>query len=206
MVDGRARQVAAIILAGGRGTRMGGVDKGLVPLAGRPLVAHVLARIRPQASPIAINANTSLAAYAGLGVPVVTDTIAGWPGPLAGLLAGFDWLAKDAPAIEWLLTVPCDAPLLPADLVSRLAARAAEAADAEVICASSGAREHPVCAIWRRSLAPILARDLAAGQGAVGRWAAARRRLIVDFTITGADPFLNVNDQAELEVAARLLG
>lgn len=203
MGDGGPDKVAAVVLAGGRGTRLGGVEKGLVVLAGRPLIAHVLARILPQASPVAISANTALELYAAFGLPVLRDPVAGWPGPLAGVLAGFGWLATVAPAVEWLLTVPCDAPILPNDLVVRLAAAAP---GAEVVCASSGGREHPVCALWHRSLCSALARDLAAGQGAVGRWAATRRRVVVDFACGGTDPFLNVNDPAGLAEAARLLG
>jgi molybdenum cofactor guanylyltransferase len=129
--------ICGLVLAGGQGRRMGGIDKGLAPFHGRPLVAHVVERLRPQVERLLISANRNIEAYTAFG-EVVTDRVADFAGPLAGLDAGLH-----ACAAPLLVTVPCDAPFLPADLVARLAAARA-AADADVAIARTGTQVHPV--------------------------------------------------------------
>src|SRR5581483_10374175 len=148
MHDGsEAPPVAGLLLAGGRATRMGGGDKCLRPLAGRPLLAHVLSRLRPQVRRLVLNANGDASRFSAFGLPVVADGIADFAGPLAGILAGLEWAAGAAPDCRLVLSAPTDAPFLPRDLVRRLLeARGAE--NAEIAMASSGGRTHPVAALW----------------------------------------------------------
>ena len=127
-------KVAGVILAGGRARRMGGGDKGLQALAGQPLIAHVIARGGPQVAALAINANGDPARFADFALPVVQDSVSGFAGPLAGVLAGLDWAAEAAPDCDWLATFACDAPFFPEDLVGRLSAEV-RAAGADLACA-----------------------------------------------------------------------
>lgn len=179
-------QVSAGVLAGGRGSRLGGVDKGLLPLDGQPLVAHVLAALRPQAGCLLVNANRNQAAYGRLGVPVLADRRPGFAGPLAGmdaLLAACD--------TDWLLVVPCDGPAVAPDLGPRLwAAAVQQQADAAV--AAIQGRQQPVHVLLHRRLQPRLQADLAAGSQAAGRWLRAQRLAVVDFSDRAAC-FANVN-------------
>src|SRR5262245_65939466 len=117
---GRRHQVTGVILAGGRSRRMGGGDKGLLELAGRPMLAHVVCRMRPQVKALIINANGDASRFAPLGLPVVPDTIGGFVGPLAGVLAGMRWSVAHVPSTRWIATAAGDAPLLPADLVDKM--------------------------------------------------------------------------------------
>lgn len=165
--------ITAVILAGGRATRLGGADKGLLPLAGEALVAHVLKRIQPQVGKILINCNRNAEHYAQFGCMLVPDRIAGFPGPLAGLHAACH--AAETPLV---LTVPCDSPFFPDDLAARLAAALG---DGEAAVASSGRRE-PVFALYRRSLLPRLEAYLASGGHKVGQWQADLDCSIADFS------------------------
>ena len=177
--------VSAIILAGGAGRRMGGQDKGLVKLHGLPLVAHVLARIQPQVDEILISANRNLDDYRTLGYPVVMDASDGFQGPLAGVLAGLH-----AARHEWVLTVPCDTPLLPADLMQQLAAPLL-AGHAEIAVASAGGRTHPAIMMCARRVVDDLDKYLAEGGRAVHAWQARHRTATVGFADAAA--FINVN-------------
>ena len=183
---------AGLILAGGQARRMGGADKALLPLGGRPLLAHVIDRLKPQAAPLLLSANGDAARFAAHGLPVVADDLPGHPGPLAGVLTGLDWLAVYHPAIAWVVSTPVDCPALPADLVARL--HAARQGDRPAI-AASGDRTHPAIALWpvglRHDLRAALARD--------------ERRVSVFLTNAGAaiatwpavphDPFTNINSE-----------
>ena len=182
-------KVTGIILAGGMGRRMGGVDKGLVPLHGRPLVAHVLERLRPQVDAILINANRELETYRGFGYPVVSDAITGFAGPLAGLHCGMK-----AAATEFVVTVPCDSPFLPEDLVSRLA-NAITTADLAV--ARTGDQPHPVFCLCRTSLLPDLTRFLENGGRKIDAWYAGLNTVEVNFD-DEAPAFANINTPEEL--------
>lgn len=181
-----------LILAGGRGSRMGGVDKGLQPLAGRPLLAHVLERLTPQVDVLLINANRHLDRYAGFGPPVVSDADASFAGPLAGLLAGLAQAQTD-----WLLSVPCDAPLLPLDLAERLAA-----ADADIaVPITADGQIQPVFCLLRCTLRNSLADYLASGGRKFESWlrAQAGHRLVPFDRPGDLAAFFNANSLAELQ-------
>ena len=195
MKDARAG-ITGIVLAGGQGRRMGGVDKGLVVLDGRPLIAHVLARLAPQVGDVLINANQNLGRYAEFGVPVVADAVGGFAGPLAGLHAGLTRTTRD-----FVVTVPCDSPFLPDDLVARLAAARAEA-DADLAVARTFDQPHPVFALVRRAVLPHLAAFLDAGGRKIDAWYATLRVTEVPFD-DEAQAFRNINTADELAAAAR---
>ncbi|CAH2772468.1 MAG: Molybdenum cofactor guanylyltransferase (EC [uncultured Paraburkholderia sp.] len=162
-------QITGLVLAGGRGTRMGGVDKGLQPLHGEPLASHVLTRLAPQTGALLISANRHADIYAPFGAKVVADTLPEFPGPLAGLLAGLGAARSD-----YLLSAPCDSPWLPADLAARLAdALASNSADIATVTTSDAAGNlslHPVFALLRTGLADDLADFLHAGERKVRAW------------------------------------
>lgn len=178
---------------------MGGEDKGLVELAGRPMVEHVLVALRPQVGPLLINANRNLERYAAFGHPVIQDTLDGFQGPLAGALAGMRQLGT-----EFLVTVPCDAPLLAPDLVARLL-QACLARETDLAVASDGHRQQPVFLLLRARVAASLESYLAAGGRKIDTWFAALRVAEADFS-DQPDTFVNVNDPDERQrVEARLL-
>ena len=144
-----------VILAGGRSSRMGGGDKGLLPLAGRSMLAHVLERVSSQVNTILINSNSPPELFAGFGWPVLPDVIGGFLGPLAGLLTGMTWAARAG--ATHVLSVACDTPFLPLDLAQRLGAGLT---GGDIAIARDEARSHPVIGLWPTALAPRLARDL----------------------------------------------
>jgi molybdopterin-guanine dinucleotide biosynthesis protein A len=186
--------VTGLILAGGRGSRMGGLDKGLQLHAGRPLALHALQRLAPQVGPVMLNANRHLADYATWGVPVWPDARADFAGPLAGLLAGLAHCTT-----RYLVAVPCDAPRFPLDLVQRLAGALVEA-DAElVIAATRGGgelRAQPVFCLMRTSLQAGLQAFVDGGGRKVGHWARGQR--CVQLPFDDARAFANINTLAEL--------
>lgn len=186
--------VTGVILAGGQGRRMGGVDKGLQDLNGRPLVQWVLARLAPQVDTVLINANQNLARYAELGCAVLPDRIAGFAGPLAGLHA-----ALSQATTPLLLTVPCDSPFLPSDLVERLHA-ALEAENAELAVARTGDRVHRAFCLTRREILPKLETFLASGERKVGLWHTSLKLAEVVFD-DEADGFSNINTMEDLTTA-----
>ena len=193
-----AEAVTGVVLAGGLGSRMGGVDKGLVPLGGRPMIAHVLDALRPQVSAVLINANRSEEAYGAFGCAIVPDTLGGNHGPLAGMAAGLG-----AVATEWALFVPCDTPLLPPDLTERLLA-GVRAGAGDIAVARDEGGLHPTCALIRRSLRPSLEAFLAGAERKIMRWMSRHRLVEVGFDDC-AWRFANVNTPAELAAAeARL--
>jgi molybdopterin-guanine dinucleotide biosynthesis protein A len=188
--------ITGLVLAGGRALRMGGVDKGLQPFRGQPLVDHAIARLAPQVAEVLVSANRNAAAYAGRGVRVVADTAADFPGPLAGMLAGLR-----AAHTPWLAVVPCDAPLLPADLVERLALDLA-GASAAVVERGFGAddrRLEPVCCLLSTSLGDDLERWLAEGNRKVEAWLVRHATRVPFDRADDADAFANFNTLAELE-------
>lgn len=198
------RKPVGVILAGGRARRMGGDDKGLRLLAGRPLLDHVLARLRPQADRIVLNANSDPARFARWQLPVVPDGVSGRPGPLAGVLAGMLWTGENCQDTADIVTVPTDAPFIPHDLVVKLE-DVRRQAGAAIALAASGGRQHPVIGLWPVRLAPMLAAALAAGERRVGAWALAQGAATADWPIAGHDPFLNLNRPEELAEAERML-
>jgi molybdenum cofactor guanylyltransferase len=198
MKPGR-EHITGLVLAGGRGMRMGGADKGLQALHGEPLAAHVLKRLAPQAGALLISANRHPEAYAALGAPfgatVVADTLPGFPGPLAGLLAGLR-----AAGSAYVLSAPCDTPSLPADLGIRLA-HALDSSEADIAtvttCDAQGQVSlHPVFALLRTDLADDLSAFLDAGERKVRAWYARHKTVEVAFTDERA--FYNINSLQEL--------
>jgi molybdopterin-guanine dinucleotide biosynthesis protein A len=190
-----------VILAGGLSRRMGGGDKCLLDLGGRPILDHVIARVKPQVASLAINANGVPSRFAAFGLPIIPDSIAGFPGPLGGILAGLDWGAANAPAHRYLASFAADSPFVPLDLVPRLAAAAA-AADADIAVAASDGGVQPVIGLWRIGLREDLRRAVALdGVRSVRAWIARFRCVEVEFQSTGCDPFLNINEPADLAAA-----
>lgn len=185
------RDVTGLVLAGGQGSRMGGLDKGLAPFRGRPLVAHVIERLAPQVGPLLVNANRNPGEYARFGHPVIADEVEGFAGPLAGFERG---LAHAATPL--VVTVPCDSPFLPVDLVRRLRA-ALEAGDAQLAMAFTGTQPHPVFSLLRRDLHASLCAFLASGQRKIDKWTASLRVANVPFDDEAA-AFANINTRDEL--------
>lgn len=182
--------VSGIVLAGGLGRRMGGVDKGLQPLRGRPMVEHVLERLRPQVAEVLINANQNADAYGRYGHRVVGDEVSGFAGPLAGLHAGMK-VARH----PLVVTVPCDSPFLPADLVSRLSSRMGAS---DLAVAKTGDQAHPVFAMVRREVLQNLEAFLLGGGRKIDAWYASLRFVEVAFD-DEPDAFRNINTLEELK-------
>ena len=187
--------VTGVVLAGGQGRRMGTVDKGLVVLDGQPMVSHVLARLRPQVDEILINANQHPEEYAAFSYRVVPDAIGGFAGPLAGLHVGLTQAAHPL-----VVTVPCDSPFLPLDLVARLRA-ALEANAADLAVARTFDQPHPVFALVRKRVQPHLTRFLESGGRKIDAWYATLATVEVAFD-DEADAFRNINTVDELSAAA----
>jgi len=196
----RAGTLTGVILAGGRARRMGGRDKGLLSLAGRPMIEYVIEALRPQVDTLLINANRNREAYAGYGFSVVPDDTSDYPGPLAGMAA-----AMAAAAAGSILTVPCDGPWLPPDLARRLeAGRVAQ--DVPICMAHDGHRAQPVFALLDRDLLPSLREYLARGGRKIDLWYAQHGAATADFSDC-PEVFINVNTPEDsAEVAARLAG
>jgi len=198
----QAPNPACVILAGGLARRMGGGDKPLRPIGGRTILDHVVARIGPQCSKLALNANGDPARFAQWPLPVIADSVEGFVGPLAGVLAGMDWAASQG---EWLLSVAADCPFLPLDLVSSLAAAQLQH-DADIVVASSGAQAHPVIALWRAALREDLRRALVEEQiRKIDRWTARYKVAHVEWPIEPIDPFFNANTPEDLAIAEAFL-
>jgi molybdopterin-guanine dinucleotide biosynthesis protein A len=197
--------VLGVLLAGGLSRRMGGGDKGLLRLGGRPILAHVIERMRPQVAQLVVNANGDPARFRGYDLPVAADIVEGFAGPLAGVLTGLDWAAANAADCSWVVSAACDAPFLPEDLVRRLLA-AVEDEGAEMACAASGGRSHPVFGLWPVRLKDALYRAMTEeGVRKVDVWTARYRLATVDFPIAAVDPFFNANRPEDLAEAERLL-
>jgi molybdopterin-guanine dinucleotide biosynthesis protein A len=195
-MTGPCTAITGIVLAGGQGRRMGGVDKGWVELAGAPMIVHVLRRLAPQVDEILINANQNLERYEALGHAVFADTVGGFAGPLAGLHAGMTHATR-----EMVVTVPCDSPFLPADLVDRLHAGLV-AKRAQLAVAKTFDQPHPVFALVRRDVLPSLAAFLEGGGRKIDAWYAALEVVEVAFD-DEADAFRNINTTDELAAAAK---
>jgi molybdopterin-guanine dinucleotide biosynthesis protein A len=189
-------EVTGLVLAGGLGRRMGGVDKGLVVLGDRPMVAHVIERLAPQVGPILVNANQNAQSYAAFGHPVVPDAVGGFAGPLAGLHAG---LARAR--TPYVVTVPCDSPFLPPGLVARLG-EALLRERAALAVAKTFDQPHPVFALVRRDVFPGLTAFLAGGGRKIDAWYASLPVVLVPFDDC-ADAFRNINTRDELDAASR---
>ncbi len=183
--------ISAIILAGGRAVRMGGLDKGLVLFRQKPLITHVISRLTPQVDEIIINANRELETYKTLGYQVLQDEIADFSGPLAGIQLGLKYATND-----YLLTAPCDSPLLPLDLADRLQA-ALLAHDADIAIVSSDGNTHPVFCLCNKSVLSTLNDYLNHGGRKVSAWQQSLNHVYVDFSDC-AEAFTNLNSQQDL--------
>ena len=192
-----------LILAGGLARRMGGGDKALKLLAGRPILAHVVDRLHGQCDDLLLNANGDPARLAGFGLPVVADTVPDFAGPLAGILAGLDWIAIHRPQTGWLLSVAADTPFIPGDLAARLH-QARTVAGTPLACAASGGRQHHAIGLWPVALREDLRRALAAGERRLGRWTPGHGVAVAEWSIEPIDPFFNINTPEELAEAERL--
>ena len=198
-----------VVLAGGLGRRMGGGDKPMREIGGRTILDHVIERLEPQCDGLVLNANGDPARFARFGLPVVADTIEGYPGPLAGILAALEWTAANRPGVEWVVSAAGDCPFLPRDLVARLQqARSAEGADLAV--AASGGQAHPVIGLWKVTLREELRHALVEDDlRKIDRWTARYRLATVTWPAEPVDPFFNANtvdDLAEAERLAALVG
>jgi len=189
-------RITGVILAGGQGRRMGTIDKGLVPLDGRPMVAHVLERLRPQVDEILINANQHRAEYEAFGHPVLVNAIGGFAGPLAGL-----HVALAHASFARVATVPCDSPFLPADLIARLSA-ALHGSEADLAVARTFDQPHPVFALVRKTVLPHLTQFLEGGGRKIDAWYATLKTVEVAFD-DEAEAFRNINTTDELKQADR---
>ena len=196
-----------VILAGGLARRMGGGDKTMRAIAGRPILDHVIERLAPQCTSLILNANGDPARFDAWGLPVVPDDVPDFAGPLAGVLAALDWAALHHPAIEWVVSVAADCPFLPRDLVMRMQAERAMV-EAELAVAASGEQSHPVVGLWKVSLRDALRHALVVEEcRKIDRWTARYRFVTTQWPVTPVDPFFNANtpdDVAEAEALAQL--
>ena len=195
-----------IILAGGLARRLGGLDKGLIEVAGRPILARLVERLSPQCAALILNANSDPTRFASFGLPVVADEIEGFAGPLAGLLAGMDYAAARFPSARDVLSVPADTPFIPENLVARLEAARAAGGGARIAVATSAGRAHHAVALWPLTLTEDLRQALAAGERRVSGFIARYQNAAADWPAEAYDPFFNVNrpeDLAEAEALAR---
>jgi molybdopterin-guanine dinucleotide biosynthesis protein A len=195
-----------LVLAGGLARRMGGGDKARITIGGVSILDRVLARLSGQCVDIIINANGDPERFADSGCVVVPDNVPDYPGPLAGILAGLDWLAAQDNGVEWLLSVPGDCPFLPDDLVERLhLARVKMGAGVPLACARSGERRHPVVGLWplalRRDLRKALTEE---GLRKIEVWTGRHGVAVADWPTEPVDPFLNVNTPEDAERAERI--
>lgn len=195
-------QPLGVILAGGQATRMGGGDKGLLPLGGTPLLTHVIDRLKPQVAALALNANGDTARFKDFDLPVVPDSFTGFVGPLAGVLAGLDWAAGEGG--EYIVTAAADTPFFPADLVPRLIL-AAEESDKPIALARTEGGRHPTFGIWPVRLRDDLRSALNDGMRKVVAWTDKHGTAYADFPTTGFDPFFNVNTPEDLVEAEALI-
>jgi molybdopterin-guanine dinucleotide biosynthesis protein A len=184
--------IEGVVLAGGLSRRMGGGDKSLKLLAGQTILERVLSRAKPQVTSLVLNANGDAARFARFGLPVVADSVTGFAGPLAGVLAGLDWAAKEAKGASYVASFATDAPFFPLDLVKRLEA-AVKGSTHDLACAASGGREHPVFGLWPVALREDLRKALADGM-----------RKVVEFSASPYDPFFNVNSPEDLAEAEKI--
>lgn len=195
----------AVILAGGLARRIGGGDKPTRQIGGQTILARVIARLASQCGGLILNANGDPARFAAFRLPVIADSVADFPGPLAGILAALDWAAEQRSGIQWIVSAPGDCPFLPRDLLARLH-RARSEQDAQLAVASSGGRTHPVVGLWDVTLRDELRQALTSeGLRKVDLWTARYRLATVSWPTAPFDPFFNINTADDLAEAERLV-
>jgi molybdenum cofactor guanylyltransferase len=198
-------KIVGLVLAGGQSRRMGGGDKSLRMLGGMALLEWVITRLRPQVEAMVINANGDPARFAGSGLPVVADSVPDFAGPLAGVLAGLDWTAANRPGCELVVSVATDAPFFPRDIVDRLV-RGSEEAGADLACAASGGRAHPVFGLWPVRLREDLRHAVVVeGIRKVDAWTGRYKLATVSFSDRPVDPFFNANRPDDLTTADAMI-
>ena len=197
--------IAGVVLAGGQSRRMGGGDKCLRELAGRTLMSRIVERVRGQVATLVLNANGDRARFADFDLPVAADAVEGFAGPLAGVLTGLEWARTHAPACKFVASFACDAPFVPEDLVARLAHALSEQG-ADMACAASAGRDHPVFGLWPVGLAGDLRRALVDEDiRKVDVWTARYHLARVEFAVAPVDPFFNVNRPDDFAAAEAIL-
>jgi len=202
--SGDAPATPGILLAGGLARRMGGGDKPMRRIAGRTILERVIARLKPQCDGLILNANGDPARFAGFGLPVIPDSVADFPGPLAGILAGLDWAAANRPEASLVLSAAADCPFLPRDLVARLHRARAEH-HAQLAVAASGGRSHPVIGLWSVALRDELRHALVVEDvRKIDRWTARYPLATVTWPAEPLDPFFNANTMDDIAEAERL--
>jgi len=204
-----AANVIGVLLAGGLARRMGGGDKGLAELGGRPILERIIERVRPQVSELILNANGDGGRFGDYGLPVAPDVIGdesgGFAGPLAGVLTGMEWAADHAPGVPWVASFATDAPFVPLDLVERMSA-AVLAEGADMACARSAGRPHPVFGLWPVAKAGELRQAMTdEDMRKIDRWTARYDLIEVDFADDPFDPFFNINAPDNLAEAEKFL-
>ena len=197
--------IAGVVLAGGQSRRMGGGDKCLRELAGRSLLSRIVERTRGQVSTLVINANGDPNRFASFELPIASDSVEGFAGPLAGILTGLEWTLAHAPACKFVASFACDAPFVPKELVALLA-RGISEEGADIACAASAGRDHPVFGLWPVMLASDLRRALVDENiRKVDVWTARFRLARVELDVTTVDPFFNVNRPDDFHAAEMIL-
>ncbi len=200
-----SENIVGVILAGGQSRRFGGGDKFVRELNGEALVDRVIERVRPQTGQMIISSNTETPYLTKFELPIVADTIQGYAGPLAGILSGMEWTRENAPECEWIVSFPSDAPFVPLDCVAQMLEQAV-ADNAEIVCASSGGRTHPVCALWWVDLADNLRQAMMEEEmRKIDLWTARHQLSVREFSDQPFDPFFNINHPEDLEQAEKIL-
>ena len=199
-----APDIPGVLLAGGLARRMGGGDKPMRTIAGKTILERVIARLSPQCDGLVLNANGEPSRFASFGLPVIADTVADFPGPLAGILAALDWMAEHRPEVKFVLSAAADCPFLPPDLVARLEeARAAQ--NAELAVAASNGQTHPVIGLWSVRLRNELRHALVKEDiRKIDRWTARYPLATVTWPTAPLDPFFNANTVEDIAEADRL--
>lgn len=198
-------QIVGAILAGGLSRRFGGGDKCLQLLGGRPILNHIIERAKPQVDQLILNANGELSRFETFGMTTVPDSVTGYAGPLAGILTAMEWVREHQSRVRWVVTFPADAPFVPFDYVEKLLA-GVEGEGADLACAASSGRNHPVCGLWDVNFADALHKSLVNDDlRKIDLWTAQYKLSVVNFDASPVDPFFNINRREDLEEAGRRL-
>ena len=199
------KKITGVLLAGGLATRMGGGDKCLLKLGGKSLLSYALDRASKQVGQLILNANGDSSRFEEFNLPVVPDVIEGAQGPLAGVLTGMEWALQNISECEWIVTFPTDAPFFPADFVDRML-RSINKGGADMVCAQSNERSHPVFALWPTRLASDLRRAiLEENIRKIDKWTSKYKIIYVDWSSDPLDPFFNINCPKDIEQAEKYL-
>ena len=205
---GEAEPIAGVILAGGASRRMGGVEKSLMELAGKPLLGHAVDRLRPQTCCLAINANGDPSRFRRFSLPVLQDSIPGRAGPLAGILAGLDWAAEAG--LGRIVTAAGDTPFFPSDIASRLAAESERSGAPIALAATKRAGDpparHPTFGLWPTRLRHDLRAALESGLRKIVDWTDRHGAVAAEFESDERDPFFNINTPEDLATARTIAG